>query len=474
MTSVTSNIIPASNSTYDLGTSSLRWRDLYLSGNTIDLGGTAIKSSANGISFTNAANPEATVPLTVSSVQIASGGNTVTLVAGASGLQTLDPSGNYSSGSGGGGGLTWQSVQTDNFTASAGNAYPVNTTSAAITVTLPASPSAGQQVQLLDYAGTWATNIVTIARNGNNINGLASNFYLTTNRGAATLTYVDATQGWVGSDAFAVTSLGAIPVDYLVVAGGGGGGGNNNAGGGGAGGYKTGSLNPLVGSSITVTVGAGGSGSSSTAQGSDGSNSVLSSVTSTGGGGGGSGNGTSAGRNGGSGGGAAYDNTTTGGTGTSGQGFNGGVGQGLVAPYYGGGGGGAGEAGNTDAQGEGGDGVSSSITGSSVFYAGGGGAGANIPGGTARSGGAGGGGTGGLSSTSNATSGSTNLGGGGGGSSSSPSVTGGSGGSGVVIIAYPDTYPALASIGAGLTYNQPTRSGYRVYRFTAGTGTISW
>jgi hypothetical protein len=26
----------------------------------------------------------------------------------------------------------------------------------------------------------------------------------------------------------------------------------------------------------------------------------------------------------------------------------------------------------------------------------------------------------------------------------------------------------------GLTYDQPTRSGYRVYRFTAGTGTISW
>jgi hypothetical protein len=25
-----------------------------------------------------------------------------------------------------------------------------------------------------------------------------------------------------------------------------------------------------------------------------------------------------------------------------------------------------------------------------------------------------------------------------------------------------------------LTYNQPTRSGYRVYRFTAGTGTITF
>jgi hypothetical protein len=25
-----------------------------------------------------------------------------------------------------------------------------------------------------------------------------------------------------------------------------------------------------------------------------------------------------------------------------------------------------------------------------------------------------------------------------------------------------------------LTYDQPTRAGYRVYRFTAGTGTITW
>jgi hypothetical protein len=50
---------------------------------------------------------------------------------------------------------------------------------------------------------------------------------------------------------------------------------------------------------------------------------------------------------------------------------------------------------------------------------------------------------------------------------------GGIGGSGVVIIAYPDTFPALTSISAGLTYNQPTRAGYRVYRFTAGTGTVT-
>jgi hypothetical protein len=34
--------------------------------------------------------------------------------------------------------------------------------------------------------------------------------------------------------------------------------------------------------------------------------------------------------------------------------------------------------------------------------------------------------------------------------------------------------PALTSIDVGLTYDQPTRPGYRVYRFTQGTGPISW
>jgi putative alpha-1,2-mannosidase len=47
-----------------------------------------------------------------------------------------------------GAGMSWQSVQTTGFTASAGNAYPCNTTSAGFTVTLPATPSAGDQVQV--------------------------------------------------------------------------------------------------------------------------------------------------------------------------------------------------------------------------------------------------------------------------------------------------------------------------------------
>jgi hypothetical protein len=72
--------------------------------------------------------------------------------------------------------------------------------------------------------------------------------------------------------------------------------------------------------------------------------------------------------------------------------------------------------------------------------------------------------------SSNASPGTNGLGGGGGGAEAG---IGGNGGSGVVIIAYPNTSP-VPTISGGLTYDQPTRSGYRVYRFTAGTGTITF
>jgi hypothetical protein len=50
------------------------------------------------------------------------------------------------------------------------------------------------------------------------------------------------------------------------------------------------------------------------------------------------------------------------------------------------------------------------------------------------------------------------------------------GGNGVVILAYPSTFAAITTIGGGLTYSVSTssRTGYRVYTFTAGTGTITW
>lgn len=100
---VTTSIIPDANIAYDIGTSLLRWRDIYLSGNTIDLGGTAIKSTANGVSLTAAANSAVTIPITVSRVQLSTQGNVITLEATGTGLQAINGLGNVIPiGSGGG------------------------------------------------------------------------------------------------------------------------------------------------------------------------------------------------------------------------------------------------------------------------------------------------------------------------------------------------------------------------------------
>jgi hypothetical protein len=373
-------------------------------------------------------------------------------------------------------GIAWQSsVKTSGFTATAGEGYFCNTTSARFTVTLPATPTAGQQVAVVDYAGTFDTNALVISPNGNKIEGATSNLQLSSEREGVLLVYIDSTQGWLatsgineGTDALSPETY---SVDFLVIAGGGGGGqdqGNDvGAGGGGAGGYRNSystetsggggsseaSLTFTGGIVYTITVGAGGTGASGGtylgANGTDSSisGSGISTITSTGGGGGAGAFGNSAGSAGGSGGGSR--NGGTAGAGTANQGFAGQVG----ANNANGGGGGASEAGGTDGNGQGGDGVASSITGSSVTRAGGGGGGSKT--GSGSIGGEGGGGAGGSNGAG--TSGTANAGAGGGGAGGS--FTGGTGGSGVVILRMP-----TASY-SGTTTGSPTVS-------TSGSDTI--
>jgi hypothetical protein len=92
---------------------------------------------------------------------------------------------------------TWQSIQTSAFTAEAAKNYFVNTTSAAITATLPLSATLGDEIRFIDYAGTFDTNNLTIARNGHVIQGVNSDLVVSTERAAFGLVYVDATQGWL-------------------------------------------------------------------------------------------------------------------------------------------------------------------------------------------------------------------------------------------------------------------------------------
>ena len=313
--------------------------------------------------------------------------------------------------------IDWQTgdIKTGDFTAVAGKGYFVNTTSGTITATLPASPSAGDFVALKDYAATFGSNSLTIARNGSNIQGAATNSFISTNRASVVLQFIDATKGWLylvennvsdleqalyvtatggtittsgdykihtfnSSGTFTVScagnSVGSNNVEYLIVAGGGGGGagGGANAGGGaGAGGYRTDTSVSVTAQAYPVTVGGGGAGNVYGSCLTTASNSVALSITSARGGSGGNGDGHGArvnGQSGGSGG-AASGVQTGGGSGGNSppvsppQGNAGGQGgQGLG--LGGGGGGGAGAVGanaSCGAAGAGGNGSPSTING---------------------------------------------------------------------------------------------------------------
>jgi len=248
--------------------------------------------------------------------------------------------------------LAWQSVVVSDgstvTTMVAGRGYFVNNTSAAGIVKLPAGGTAGDTIAIKDYAGNFGTNKLTIQRNGHNIQGVANDSLIGTNRASIELVYIDATKGWLyknesnvadlqagtfigatggtvtttgnfkihtftGDSNFVVASLGntaggGATVDYLVVAGGGAGGGplggdTAGGGGGGAGGFRVSNStcmpSPLTSPLATptaltlsaqtypITVGAGGGGGAQCGAGGNGSNSVFSTITSAGGGGGG-------------------------------------------------------------------------------------------------------------------------------------------------------------------------------------------
>ena len=366
-------------------------------------------------------------------VQLGDSGDTITIPAGA----TITNNGTQT-GFGRTGAVDWDTTpKTAGFTGVSGNGYFINTTSGALTINLPASPSAGDIMALVDYAGTAATNNITIGRNSSNINGAASDITISKNNSGITLVYVDGTQGWKGTETsnlndielqpeyivatggtitecgnfkvhtftgpgtFTVTCvgnpLGSTTVDYMVVAGGGSG-GSGIGGGGGAGGLRFSATTycaptpsaprkgpaalSVCAQAYPITVGAGGTFTPSTtptpttARGGD---STFSTITSTGGGKGSNGQtGGETGATGGSGGGGGY--CGTGGAGNTPpvspvQGFAGGPKHPSCLGDTGGGGGASavGQTGVSGTGGAGGDGLEINITGSNTYYAGGGG-----------------------------------------------------------------------------------------------------
>ena len=424
-----------------------------------------------------------------------------TLTIGGSGTTVQLGTGASQTGFGATGGISWQTaIKTADFTAASGEGYFVNTSGGSdITVTLPASPSAGNVVAIKDYARTFGTNKVTLARNGSNMDGVAANTDLVANGTSATLVFMDSTKGWslinddetsrigakfiaasggtvttvctnfkvhtfTGPGTFTVSCAGnaggSNTVSYMVIAGGGGSGGSEGGGGGGAGGYREGlGLNdsysgsplrastgvPVTATGFPITVGAGGAGSPGPGcnEGSQGASSVFSTITSAGGGFGNQHSMPAPGGDGGSGGGGGARQGQTGGSGNTPpvsppQGNNGGSSAPGSSPSgvdAGGGGGGAGGAGQNAANCTSGDGGAAITTSINGTPTARAGGGGGGNEGNHQSTATGGGGAGGFQSTAGV-AGTANTGGGGGGSGTNTPGAGHAGGSGLVIIRY--------------------------------------
>ena len=235
--------------------------------------------------------------------------------------------------------VDWQTVVTSDTTMENGKGYIVDSSGGTKTMTLPASPSAGDIVAVYQSG----SNAVTIARNSSNIESGTSNITLTSGAVIELVYSSSASIGWIrtnndvpeqfvvatggtetttgnykihtfnSSSNFVVSTLATTPTNndssYLVVAGGGGA-GSYTGGGGGAGGFREGT-NPsdpyapaksplasttpitLTAATYPITVGAGGGVAPfppGAGQGSKGSDSVFSTITSAGGGAGGGNN----------------------------------------------------------------------------------------------------------------------------------------------------------------------------------------
>ena len=295
------------------------------SGTTVTVGGGACKTAV----------------VDATTVTLGRSGGTVQLASGAS-----------QSGFGRTGTVDWQTtIKTSGFTAVSGEGYFCNTSGGAFTVTLPASPSAGDIVSVSDYGQTFDTNNLTIGRNSSNIAGAATDSLVSTEGIALTLVYADATKGWIvtesglqseapgpqfitatggtvttvctnykvhtftGPGTFTVSSVGnpagSNTVSYMVVAGGASAGvGDSLGAGGGAGGFREGRTSqcnswtaspiactsgcnaglPVSAQGYPIVVGGGGAAVSSgspSKPGNSGSNSSFSTITSAGGGPGG-------------------------------------------------------------------------------------------------------------------------------------------------------------------------------------------
>lgn len=91
----------------------------------------------------------------------------------------------------------WSLVSSTPYNAAAGDQLVVDTSSQAITVNLPSGAAFGNQVRIVDGSGTSATNNIIISRSGKKIQGTDSDLTIVVNEAAFGLVYFNTARGWV-------------------------------------------------------------------------------------------------------------------------------------------------------------------------------------------------------------------------------------------------------------------------------------
>ena len=83
------------------------------------------------------------------------------------------------------------------YTASAGDLIFVDTSGGVVTVTLPASPSVGDEVRFIDSTASFDSNALTVGRNSEKIQGDAADLTVNTERAGLGLAYSGSSNGWL-------------------------------------------------------------------------------------------------------------------------------------------------------------------------------------------------------------------------------------------------------------------------------------
>jgi len=97
---------------------------------------------------------------------------------------------------GGGGSSSWRTITAATDNVFSGEKLFVNTSSNAITLTLPAAPATGDQISFLDIADNFDTNALTLNPNSLKVFGATANGTVSTEGAGFTLVYTGATYGW--------------------------------------------------------------------------------------------------------------------------------------------------------------------------------------------------------------------------------------------------------------------------------------